>query len=928
MDFIFATPGTVNRCNVMYNIDAASDHNLLISKTKLNVLRPGTPDTPSGRADRGGTANPRRPRSTKGWRPLDAEASSKYLQRMSLIPENASVSDIHGIFCECIPEIPYSNSFQRKARHRDKEPEDLAQARLNLAQQTDPAEQHRAARLLYRQKRRWLRQIATDRFARTAMSAPRDDLSATRRVQWMFDKNGKPSHDSRDWSESVRDHFQTLFTSKVETPETQLARLKTMEDECLSHHASSSHEWIPLSMHALLDARNRMGANKAPGGDLLVHEMFTHLPWQALDAIRSAFENRLNGAPGHINSFPAWRELLVKCIPKTRAARRPAHWRSLSLVSTFQKWYMSCVAEAIRARLPPFKCDMHGFLPGKQTGEITEALRLLLQKADEWGIPLAIVKGDVEKAFDNIEHGLLDRALLAKGIPLALRTAVLRELTDVTLDIRLQDVRVPEIHLGKGGKQGCSSTPLLWNIVLDYVLGQTVDGWRKQGLGLDLGDDDGPITDQIWADDTFCVSGSVEEAACMAQDLCYALGDGHLALKPGSLSVLANKTALRSAPAGCREGFSILDRRGVPLLVPRVAEMTILGVQIDESASSACAIEHRIAAAQAHFFARRAQLTCSRVPLRDRLRRLYATVGASFLWGSGGWTLSRALVRRIESFELSLLRRTIHTPRRVSESWVDYLKRSATTARTFLTQFGIDSLAVRAIKANHGWAGHAARAPAETTLARALRFRNLDWWTRTQTLGQWDRGNTSGWRHPRTGPHTRWETPLYSLIPNWATLAQDRESWRSSLSLYVNRCSARFAVRNRNPPTSKAPTTRRPPLRGPPPYGGRPRCHYSGALRQAPLPHRSQSGTVEACPDTLAASLLCRLRWHRVPRPGPGPRQDPLCRLRDAAFSRCSLPPGSQGHLLPPCPMEEVLSRRLSSRPHPRPRPCVPRCPA
>jgi len=82
-------------------------------------------------------------------------------------------------------------------------------------------------------------------------------------------------------------------------------------------------------------------------------------------------------------------------------------------------------------------------------------------------MPLAIAKGDVEKAFDNIEHGLLNEALCSKGVPLCLRTAVLRELTDVTLDIRLQDACVPDIPLGKGGKQGCSSTPLLWNVVLD-----------------------------------------------------------------------------------------------------------------------------------------------------------------------------------------------------------------------------------------------------------------------------------------------------------------------------------------------------------------------------------------------------------------------------------------------------------------------------
>ena len=93
---------------------------------------------------------------------------------------------------------------------------------------------------------------------------------------------------------------------------------------------------------------------------------------------------------------------------------------------------------------------MHGFLPGKQTGEVTEAIRLLFQKADEWGIPLAVVKGDVEKAFDNIEHSLLDVALAGKGVPLCLRAAILRELSGVTLDIRLQDIGVLGVALGKG----------------------------------------------------------------------------------------------------------------------------------------------------------------------------------------------------------------------------------------------------------------------------------------------------------------------------------------------------------------------------------------------------------------------------------------------------------------------------------------------
>jgi len=273
-----------------------------------------------------------------------------------------------------------------------------------------------------------------------------------------------------------------------------------------------------------------------------------------------------------------------------------------------------------------------------------------------------------------------------------------------------------------------------------------------------------------------------------------------------SLSFLANKTALHQAPACCRDGFHILDRGGCPLFVPRVDQMTILGVSVDATASSACAVEHRIAAAQAHFFARKSQLACPRVPLRERLRRLYATVGATLLWGAGGWNLSAALVRRLETFELFLLRRVISCPRRPQEPWVTYLKRSASAARSFLTRFSIDSLIVRVFKTHHGWAGHAARAPPESPLARALRFRDLDWWSRARDLGRWDRKNTSGWRHPRSGPNTRWESCLYSWSPAWATGALDREAWRSSLPAYLVHCAIRFTCKNSlQPPRSRRP---------------------------------------------------------------------------------------------------------------------------
>ena len=70
------------------------------------------------------------------------------------------------------------------------------------------------------------------------------------------------------------------------------------------------------------------------------------------------------------------------------------------------------------------------------------------------GLPLFIGKADVSRAFDNVEHPLLDRALMDKGAPKCLRAALLRELTEISLEVRQQAASADDVDLGKGGKQG------------------------------------------------------------------------------------------------------------------------------------------------------------------------------------------------------------------------------------------------------------------------------------------------------------------------------------------------------------------------------------------------------------------------------------------------------------------------------------------
>eukprot|EP00972_Heterocapsa_arctica_P082300 12128213-Heterocapsa_arctica.AAC.1 len=109
--------------------------------------------------------------------------------------------------------------------------------------------------------------------------------------------------------------------------------------------------------------------------------------------------------------------------------------------------------------------------------EISELIRMLLQKSEEWSLPLFIGKGDVSKAFDSIERPYLDNALASRKVPVCLRAATLRELVSASMEIKLQGAVTPPVPLGRGGKQGSSDTPALWNYLLDYVLGPVVREW-------------------------------------------------------------------------------------------------------------------------------------------------------------------------------------------------------------------------------------------------------------------------------------------------------------------------------------------------------------------------------------------------------------------------------------------------------------------
>jgi hypothetical protein len=114
--------------------------------------------------------------------------------------------------------------------------------------------------------------------------------------------------------------------------------------------------------------------------------------------------------------------------------------------------------------------------------EVAETVRVLARKSFEWGYPLYVLKADISRAFDNIRHAPLEGALGRLGVPAKLQHCVFQEL-DCHLNFSCQGTSWAGFAPSKGGRQGGTETPTLWNILLRDALVAALSRWWDLGLG-------------------------------------------------------------------------------------------------------------------------------------------------------------------------------------------------------------------------------------------------------------------------------------------------------------------------------------------------------------------------------------------------------------------------------------------------------------
>ena len=370
-------------------------------------------------------------------------------------------------------------------------------------------------------------------------------------------------------------------------------------------------------------------------------------------------------------------------IPKKANAVECSDYRTISLISHASKILLKIINNRMQS-----KADMvlgrtqFGFRRGCGTREAIAVMRTLCERSLEYGNEIFICFVDFEKAFDRIDWVLMLKILKKIGVDWRDRRLIMNLYRNQKAVVRIQHEFSDEGELGRGVRQGCCMSPLLFNIYAEAMMEEAMEGIEE---GVKIGGK--LLKDVRFADD----QGMIASREAGLQKIMDSLNA--TALRYG-MKINIKKTKVMKVS---REGGTInITING--LKIEQVKSFKYLGCILTEDGKCENEIKCRIAQAKEAFSKRKELLTKS-LKNPTKIKIVKTLVWTTLLYGSETWTLRKEDIRKLEALEMWIWRRMERI------SWSDKI-----TNDEALKRVGTDRQLLNTLRSRKKtWIGHVLR---------------------------------------------------------------------------------------------------------------------------------------------------------------------------------------------------------------------------
>ena len=408
-----------------------------------------------------------------------------------------------------------------------------------------------------------------------------------------------------------------------------------LEDE---HQVESDQKGPCLLTEEVYAAIQEMKNGKAVGVDDVPAEILKILDGVALEKLVELCKQ--------IYETGDWPEDFTRIamipIPKKANAVECADHRTISLISHASKIVLKILTRRLESKTQEFiSKTQFGFRRGCGTREAIGMMRTLCEYSLEHGNDIFICFVDFEKAFDRIDWVRMMQTLRNLGVDWRDRRLIMNLYMHQKAVVKVMQEYSEESDMGRGVRQGCCLSPLLFTIYAESMMIEAMEGIEE---GIKVG---GKIVNDVrFADDQGMVAGT-EGGLQRIMDSLNATAEKY------EMKINIKKTKVMKVSR--RTGGSVnIHINGIKL--EQVQSFKYLGSTLTDDGRCETEIRVRIALAKEAFSKRRELLTKNfRISVKKKMVK--TLIWTTLLYGCETWTMNVDDVRRLEALEMWIWRK-------------------------------------------------------------------------------------------------------------------------------------------------------------------------------------------------------------------------------------------------------------------------------
>ncbi len=372
-----------------------------------------------------------------------------------------------------------------------------------------------------------------------------------------------------------------------------------------------------------------------------------------------------------------------------------SNWRGITLLNTINK-IMSIIIHGRLSKVlePTIRVEQAGFRPHRACVDNINSLRIIIEQSLEFKNPLYLLFVDFEQAFDSLDREMMWKILKSYGIP----TKILNMISGLYRNAQCRVVHRGKLGrnftVGSGVKQGCVLSPLLFLLVLDWVMRKVNSGGK--GIQWTLTK---RLEDIDFADD-LCL------LAQKGSDIVESLRRLVKYAKQVGLKVNTTKTKIMRINTNAPCTLSIDGKT-----IGEVESFCYLGSYLTKEGGADTDVEVRIQKARQAFFSLNNIWNSTQITRNTKLCFFKTNCLSVLLYGCETWKVTTSIEQKIQVFVNNCLRRIMRI------RWPETIRNEDLWKVT-----GCEKISTVIKRRKWSWIGHILRRP-EGDIAKYA----LDW---------------------------------------------------------------------------------------------------------------------------------------------------------------------------------------------------------